>query len=157
MLNSDAIRFSMWGSQESIWAAHADKYARVAANKLTFGALDYAAGQVMAAGYNVIYDCNANRFEERNKMALIAKNNGGHAMVVYIKTPHELAIERITHRQNAQDALQKNPERARELVERFAKNIEVPRATETVVEISGEVPFDQQYELFKSALNRFGE
>ncbi len=157
VINSDAIRLSMWGSQEEIWKTHADKDARTYANQLTFGALDYAAGQVLAAGYNVIYDCNANKFDERNKMATIATQHGGEAIVVYIKTPHEIAIERITKRQASHDSLQKNPEKAREIVERFASNIEEPHDSEHVVELSGEVTFDQQYEKFIGALDIFRE
>lgn len=116
VLNSDSIRLSMWGSQEAIWETHSKPEARAHANTLTFGALDYAAGQVVAAGYNVIYDCNANKHEERSKMAKISEVNGGNAIVVYIKTPHEVAIERITQRQASHDSLQKNPEKAREIV-----------------------------------------
>lgn len=154
VLNSDSIRLSMWGSQEAIWETHVNLEARALNNQLTFGAMDYAAGQVINAGYNVIYDCNANKYQERHKMATIAADNGGEAVVVYIKTPHEMAIRRITERQASHDSLQKNPEKAREIVERFAAAIEAPYETEFVIEISGEVPFEEQYQVFKQALDQ---
>jgi predicted kinase len=151
-LNSDAIRVSMWGSREAVWATHKNPAERARGNKLTFGALDYAAGQVLAAGYSVVYDCNANKYAERSKMAKIALKYGAESILVYIKTPHELAIQRITRREEAHDAISQNPEKAQELVERFARAIELPIPSERVVEINGEVPFGEQYKLFQSAL-----
>lgn len=66
-------------------------------------------------------------------------------IVVRIKTPHDLAITRITARDAARDTKVHNPEKARDIVSRFAAEIIEPTNQECSVEISGEVPFDEQY------------
>lgn len=152
-LNSDAIRLSMWGSREEIWKTHADLEQRAHGNQLTFGAMDYAAAQVLKAGHSVVYDCNANKRWERGKMAELATTNGGRAILVHIKTPHELAIKRIITRNEAEDSMSKNPEKVREIVERFAAAIEEPTTKEKVALISGEADFKDQLEVFQAALS----
>ena len=154
VLNSDAIRLSMWGSLEAIWKTHENKEARALNNQLTFGAMDYAAGQILASGTSVVYDCNANGRQERQKMANIAINNAATAIVVRIQTPKELAVERINTRRAADDSHQKNPEKAREIVERFAAEIEEPLPDENVVKISGELSFEEQFAIFQNFVEK---
>lgn len=39
------------------------------------------------------------------------------------------------------------------LVDRFATVTDLPEASENVIEISGEAPFDEQYNVFTKSLN----
>jgi predicted kinase len=151
-LNSDAIRLSMWGSREAIRETHDTQEKRDFANHLTFGAMDYAAGQIIGAGTNVVYDCNANKRGERTKMRDIAENHGGLGIVVRIRTPHSVAVERGLNREETHDQPRFVAEKAVEVVERFAREIEEPGEGEYVIQISGEVPFNQQYEVFQKRL-----
>lgn len=154
-LNSDAVRISMWGDLERVKAAHVDPNDRVQGNKLTFGALDYAAGQILAAGYSVVYDANANKVAERRTMAAIAVQNNGLAVVVRIKTPPALAVQRIIERPQSHDQRQHDAAKAHEIVESFSKAIEEPDATEHTVEISGEQAFEEQYAVFWTAVSEW--
>lgn len=152
ILNSDSIRLSMWGSRDAIKETHTTPEQRVYANQLTFGAMDYAAGQIIASGYNVVYDCNANKHEERQKMQDIALTNGGSSVVVRINTPRDVAIQRGIDRVETHDQPKFLVEKAEEVVDRFAREIEEPTGDERVIEISGEIPFAEQYQLFQTQL-----
>ncbi len=154
-LNNDAIRLSMWGSHEAVLATHETKQARVHANALTYGALDYATAQAMHAGYSVVYDCNANKKVDRANMERIAREAGGMSIVVRIRTPELLAIERAQQRRLTNEYLRMKPEKAEEVVMRFAREIQEPDDDERVIEISGEIPFQQQYDLFSKKLAEF--
>lgn len=154
VLNSDAIRLSMWGSLEAIRKAHDNKEARALNKQLTFGAMDYAAGQILASGTSVVCDRNANGRQERQKMANIAIKNIATAVVVKIQTPKELAVERIITRRAADDSRQKDPEKAREIVERFATEIEEPLPDENVIQISGELSFEEQFTILQNFVEK---
>lgn len=156
-INSDAIRLSMWGSRDAIRATHATGRERVSANRLTFGAMDYAAVQIIKAGHSVVYDCNANKYEERAKMAMIAREAGGLGIVVRIQTPHAVAVRRGLEREEADDQPKFLVETAEQVVERFAKEIEEPSERENVIEISGELPFEGQYTIFEREVGKFRE
>ena len=155
-INSDAMRLSMWGSRAAIQAAHTTKEQRVVANQLTFGAMDYAAGQIIAAGHSVVYDCNANERAERTKMAGIARANGGMSVVVHLRTSREIAIQRILERQETHDQPRPVGETAETVVDRFAREIEEPDSDERTIEISGEIPFEEQLALFEQQLAQIG-
>lgn len=85
-------------------------------------------------------------------MTQIAVSHNAQAVVVRIKTPHELAIKRITSRQETEDSMQKNPEKAREIVERFARAIEESGDDENVVTISGTDDFLTQMKVFRQGI-----
>ena len=148
VLNSDAARMSMWGSKHEIKAAHANPTERTYGNQLTFGALDYTASQILEASYNVVYDANANKLGEREKLAAIATSHEATPIVVWLKTPTDVALSRITERQDTHDQMRHDEDKAREIVETFRLSIEEPGDNENVVEISGERPFEEQYHTF---------
>lgn len=152
ILNSDSIRLSMWGSRDAIKETHSTPEQRVYTNKLTFGAMDYAAGQIIAAGHAVVYDCNANKREERQKMHDIAVANGGESVVVRINTPRDVAIQRGLDREETHDQPKFLVEKAEEVVDRFAREIEEPSDAENTITISGEVSFEEQYRSFQQQL-----
>lgn len=148
ILNSDAVRMAMWGSLEAIQATHQNPEERKAANGLTFGAMNYAAQQALAAGVSVIYDCNANHIWERQEKHDIAKEQGAVSVVVRIRVPYDTSLIRVQQREESHDQRRISPEKARKVLDRFVAEIEEPTAREKVIEIDGGAPFDEQYQAF---------
>jgi predicted kinase len=153
VLNSDAIRMSMWGSLEAIQATHTSPEDRKHGNKLTFGAMNYAADQILQTGVSVIYDCNANHRYERQEKHDIADKNHATSVIVRIRVPYEVSLRRVQEREAAHDQRQMSAEKARGVLERFMDEIEEPDPDEFVIEINGEQSFDEQYAVFKQELD----
>lgn len=84
-------------------------------------------------------------------MEAVATSNGGLAVLVRLETPLQLAIERNQLRDATHDQRQMTFEKSQEVVARFAAEIEEPSSDENVVRISGQMSFEQQYEVFKQA------
>lgn len=153
LLNSDSLRFSMWGSLPAIREHHTDAIERSYNNQLTFGALDYAAGQIIKSGNDVVYDCNANTREERRKMADVALRFGGVGIVVRIQTPVDVAVQRLAGRDAADGQTNHSFESATAAVGHYSKQIEEPTTSEFVVEIDGRQDFELQYQSFTTQLD----
>lgn len=149
--NSDAIRLAIWGSRAVI-QDHRESHSRVINNQMTFGVMDYMTGQVLAAGYSVVYDCNANRRTDRKKLETLAHTYGAQAVVVQIETPYEVALERTQTRESVDDQVQFDKQKAEQILQRFKWEIELPTPTETVVHIDGQASFEAQWVAFKTQL-----
>lgn len=119
--------------------------------------MDYAANQVMAAGYSVIYDCNANRFLDRQEKSDIARRNGGFMVVVRIQVPYEISLERVQAREDSHDQRKFSLEKARSVVGRIVSEIEEPTSSENVILIDGQACFEDQYAEFAARLKDFRE
>ena len=153
VLNSDGIRMSMWKTLDAIHATHSDPEARAHANQLTFGAMNYAAKQILSAGQSVVYDCNANRLTERKEKHDIARETNAISVVVRIKVPYETSLSRIQYRDEAHDQRRISEAKANAVLERFMSEIEEPTNDEAVVvTISGEDSFEDQYSVFDAKL-----
>ncbi len=156
ILNSDGIRMSMWHSLEAIQATHASLEERKANNLLTFGAMNYAADQILAAGYSVVYDCNANHRYERDQKHAIAQEHGARSVIVRIRVPYDISLRRIQEREVTHDQRQISADKAQEVLDHFTKEIEEPDSDEFTIEISGELPFEKQYETFQQKIGGLG-
>jgi predicted kinase len=155
LLNSDAMRIAMWGSREEIENAHSFTHNRAYNNKLTFGGLNYAAEQTIAAGYSVVYDCNANSIAERAEKHDIAKKYDALSLVVRIKVPYEVSLERIQTRDDTHDQRRFTAEKAKEVLERFIAQIEEPTSPERIIEIPGDIDQQEQLAIFRSKLAEY--
>lgn len=153
VLSSDSMRIWMWGSLEAKQAAHDTLEKRKLGNQLTFGALNYATNQAVMAGYSVIYDCNANHITERQEKYDIAKAYGALPVVVRLRVPYETSLQRIQTREETHDARQFIGDKALQVLEQFTADIEEPSSNENVIEISGDIPFDEQYEIFEKFIS----
>lgn len=151
-LNSDGIRMSMWGSLEAIQSTHADAEERKQANKLTFGAMNYAMGQILQAGTSVVFDSNANHRWERDGTRQASAASGATSVIIRITVPYEVSLRRIQDREEAHDQRRISRDKAAEVLNRFMGEIEEPASDELMIEIDGESPFDEQYEAFMFAL-----
>jgi len=154
ILNSDSIRLEMWKTLDAIQSTHANPDERKYANQLTFGAMNYAARQILAAGHSVIYDCNANHLWERQEKHDIARETDALSIVIRITVPYDLSLERIQQREVSHDSRRISSDKAGEILERFMNEIEEPTTDEHVIKIDGAQSFDEQFQSFQSQLEQ---
>lgn len=155
LLNSDAIRIAMWRSLDEVHAAHATAESRRLNNQLAFGAMNYATEQTLKAGYSVVYDCNANHRAERQEKHDVVTKYDGLSVVVRLRVPYELALRRVQDREDTHDQRRFDLGKANSVLERFTNEIEEPTPDEHVIEIAGDIPFEEQYKQFMQKLEEF--
>lgn len=139
-ISSDDIRPYMYAAEKAVRNPRN--------NPAVFGALDYVAEKLLAAGLSTIYDANFNRRKDREKHRLYAEKIGARTVVLWIKTPLETARRRETVRAAAGESLAIPPERYRQLVD----SLQEPAAGEDVVAIDGLAPFEKQLQMFNGQL-----
>lgn len=149
-LNSDALRIAMFKTPENIEVIRQNDNARLYVD--VFGAMDYAAYQVLKAGHSVIYDAQQTKRENRHNIESIASESGALPILVWVKTSRETALRRGQERDASNDSHQYTAEKMAYLIDRFESVTDMPEPTENTIEISGEVPFDQQYDVFQQKL-----
>lgn len=91
---------------------------------------------LLAEGGNVIFDTNFNFYRDRERLRQIASKYGAQTIVIWVRTPKELARERATknaHKQHTR-VLGDMPV---EHFERISGNLEPPREGEHVIEFDG--------------------
>lgn len=153
-LNSDALRVSMFGSLEKIdHIRHHGDRSRLYED--VFGAMDYAARQALLAGHSVIYDAQQTKRENRRGIEKIAAETGAIPLLIWMKTSREVALQRGQEREARDDSQQYDAEKMAYLIDRFDKVNDLPEPDENVIEISGEVPFQEQYEAFIKGVESF--
>lgn len=149
-LNGDTLRIEMYGSVEEL-----DRYKSIdptLSKEKIFNALNYAAKQVLSAGYWVVYESNNNKHSIRQGLEGIAKEYDAVPVVIWVQTPPDLAIRRGQEREVTADSRRFDESKAREIVERHIANTDEPGEEEHVIKIDGTIPFEQQYESFKKQL-----
>lgn len=147
--NSDALRVSMFGSLETIEQIRQMQRSRLYDD--VFGAMNYAAAQSLRAGHHVIYDAQMTKRRDRQRMDKLARDNGGQFVLIWLQTSPKAAIQRAQTREVRDDSHPYPLDKITMLVERFEQVTDMPGADEHVVEISGEVPFRQQYDVLRKA------
>ncbi|HSX28457.1 MAG TPA: ATP-binding protein [Candidatus Saccharimonadales bacterium] len=151
-LNSDALRLSMFGSLEMIEQIRISDRARLYDD--VFGAMDYAARQVLLANYSVIYDAQQTKRENRRNIEEIAHGSGAIPLLVWIKTSRETALKRGQEREARDDSHQYTAEKMEYFIDRFDSVTDLPEPTENTIEISGELTFEKQYLSFQGQLEK---
>ncbi len=146
--NGDSMRIALYGSVEEI-ERQTDMQS---VNRKTFGALDYAVEQVLAAGHSVVYDAHHNKRSMRSALEKLAKKHGATPIVVWIKTPHEVAIKRGQQRSSTIDQRCLSEEKMKENTERHMANFDEPVRDELVITIDGTVPFEKQFESYNAQI-----
>ena len=150
-LNSDAMRLAMFGSLERI-----DEIRRIDNARLyvdVFGAMNYAARQALKAGHSVVYDAQQTKRENRRGIEQLAQESGAIPVLIWIKTSREVALKRGQERDARDDSQQYDAEKMAYLIDRFDSANDMPEADENVVEINGEVPFEEQYHTFVTGVD----
>lgn len=151
-LSGDALRLAVHGSFEKIEEMRERQPRRVYAD--IYAAMDYAALQILSAGHSVIYDSQQTKRKHRQAAEKLAKQVDATPILVWIKTDANVAIARGQQREAAADTHPYSLEKMTMLTERFKQNVELPDENENVVEIPGDVPFDQQFQQFTEGLAR---
>ncbi len=155
VLNSDAMRLSMFGSHERIEQIRSTDKPRL--HDDVFGAMDYAAKQALLAGHSVVYDAQQAKRENRLNIERIASEGGALPLLVWIQTDPDVAKQRGQKREARNDSHVYSAEKMDYLVDRFSTKTELPEPSENVIEISGEIPFEQQYDAFLQKLEEIRE
>lgn len=148
ILSSDGLRMAMWQSLEAIAEAHSSPSERSKNNKLLFNGMNYATQQILKAGNSVVFDANANRRAERQEKHDIAASQNAVSIVVRIRVPYEVSLDRLQSREAGHDSRRFDKEKAAGVIDHFAAEIEEPAEDERVVFIDGEAPFEAQYQIF---------
>lgn len=146
-LNSDAMRVAVFGSLENVEKIRQSKE-HFRLNSEVFGAMDYAARQTLLAGYSVVYDAQQTKRSNRRNIEKIAAATGAIPVLVWLKTSREVALKRGQEREARDDSHQYDAEKMAYLIDRFDSVTDLPEPDENVIEISGEVPFEEQYRTF---------
>lgn len=150
-LNSDAMRLAIFGSLETMDKLYASGN-RSKLNAYTFGAMDYIAGELLASGVSVVYDAIHTKRADRVKQERAAQKHGAVPILLRVSVPREVAIRRTVERPAASDARKFTPEKAEEVIRHFEDTTETPAESELVIDINGELPFDEQYYSFQEQL-----
>lgn len=152
-LNSDAMRVAMFGSMETI--EHIRKTDNARLYNDVFGAMDYAAKQALKAGHSVIYDAQQTKRANRTHIEQLADEAGAIPILVWMKTDPSVALQRGQEREARDDSHVYTAAKMNMLIERFDRVTDAPEPSENVIEISGELSFDEQYALFDQAVAKW--
>lgn len=98
--------------------------------------LDKKTEELLEAGKSVIYDANLNRKMHRQDKYKICEKTGAKPILVWVRTPKELAKERATHVERAH--LWPKDETPHDMFDRIAGVIEKPTSEENPLEIIGQ-------------------
>lgn len=152
-LNGDSMRIAMFGSPEGIEKAYTEEN-RDQLNAMVFGAIDYAVEQVLAAGQDVVYDAHHNKRLIRQKNGEVAMRYGVVPVIIWIKTPFEVALQRGQDRTEQLDQRRKTEEDMRRVIERHQASMDDPDETEHVIVIDGLLPFTRQRDAFEAGVRQ---
>ena len=153
-INSDAMRLAIFGSNDRIEAIRASKQSFLL-NSQVFGAMHYSAKQILERGHCVIYEAQQTKRRNRREIERIADECGAVPILIWIKTDVEVAKSRGASRRATEDTHQYTEEKMEFLADHFAKSLESPQPDENLIEISGEVSFEEQYKSFQAQLHKY--
>lgn len=105
-------------------------------NLTLYSELNDITDQLLSEGKNVIFDTNFNFFKDRERLRAIAATHGAQTMVIWLRTPKELARERATKDAQLQHTRVLG-DMPLEHFERISGNLEPPREGERVIEFDG--------------------
>ena len=148
-LNADAIRVAAMGT---IQKAREFNEETGLLNSIVFGVIDYATAQILESGNSVICDYQHNERAFRVKRGTLASEHGAKPIIVWLKTPRDVAVQRGVTRDELLDQRQHSLEKMEALVDKYIDLIEEPSDDELVIEIDGTIPFDQQCKSFTEQL-----
>lgn len=115
--------------------------------------MDRIAEQMIESGKSVIYDAGRfNALKARKQInRLAAKHNAG-VLIVWVKTPPEVAAERAQTRESTDEQNQFDADLTRKIIARHDRLFSPPVHGEAYVEINGTDTFEIQYKSFMAQL-----
>lgn len=124
-LSSDAMRSVLFPDPTFTEAEHDALYQH----------LDTTTTELLSAGKDVIYDANLNRLSHRQDKYEICKQTDAQAVLLWLKTPRDMAKERAAH--TSRQHLWPPDTTPDQLFEHVASVLEEPAPNETFTEIDG--------------------
>lgn len=149
-LNGDSMRIALFKTVDAI-NSHPDKKHL---NEQTFNAIDYSVAQILKAGHSVVYDAHHNKRGIREGLEALANEYSATPIVVWVKTPHEVALKRGQTREAAADTRNMSEEEMLASMNRHMANFDEPYETEKVIVIDGTASFTEQYDSYITQLER---
>lgn len=146
-LNSDGMRLAIFGSLEAVEEVY-NSSDRKRVNDYVFGAMDYATEQLLSGGVTVVYEAIQRTYDDRRKMRELADRTGAISVLAWMKVDTETAVQRIQVRAESDEVRRFTQEKAREVVDHFTEQLDIPTPDERLIEIPGDIPFDQQFTVF---------
>lgn len=150
-LNSDAMRISLFGSLDKIKEMYYsdDRYQL---NDYTFRSMKYATTQILKTKKSVVYEAIQRTSSDRKEMEDIALECGAIPILVWMKTDPEVALKRGVARLPTPEHRNFDEKTMREVIKHFSDGLDAPAEHELLIEISGEIPFEEQYDAFVKGL-----
>ncbi|HKR81970.1 MAG TPA: ATP-binding protein [Candidatus Saccharimonadales bacterium] len=124
-LSSDELRFMMFEQPHFTNDEH----------NTVYRTLDYLTELLLNHGVSVIYDANLNRFQHRQEKYAICERVGAEAVLLWLKTPRDLAKERALHEDRSHFA--PKDETLESMFERITEVFEPPTETEHPIVLDG--------------------
>lgn len=125
-LSSDEARIMIWPEPKFTKEEHTQLYEY----------LDEQTAMLLEAGKSVVYDANLNRLEHRQEKYTLAVETGAEVVLLWVKTPFEIALDRRVNETAHHHLVPKN-ETPETLFKRVASVIEEPLSNETFIELDG--------------------
>jgi len=146
-LNSDKFRFEIYGE---------DLSAVDDSNQPIFNLMNWVTEELLKKRIGVIYDTNSNKIIYRKKFAKFAKKYNALYILVHLKTPLEIAEQRILKRGKLNSKEKNKYYRQIDISElnRFKNEIELPLSNEPVIEIDGTLSFVEQVRIFSDGVRK---
>ena len=148
--NSDAMRLAMFGSLDRIEQIRRTERSRLYED--VFGAIEYSTTQVLKSNISIINNAQMTKRRDRKHLSSLAQSVGATFVLVWIQTSPDIAKRRGQERASADDSHVYTAKKMNMLVDRFERVTELPTEDEFFIEISGEVPFEQQYVQFQKGM-----
>ncbi len=133
-LNSDRFRQHLFKEPKFTEEEH----------ELIYNALDYLTELLLAGGVSTIYDANLNNYQHRKDKYDIAVRTGAETRLIYIKTDAGLAKKRATEESGNKPPHRPFGNMDPRTFDRLINQIDLPRAHEPVIRISGDKQISDQ-------------
>jgi predicted kinase len=146
----NAVRFN--GDHMRVAMFKDPRLATRADNPKVFGAIEYAVTEVLKAGHSVVYDAQHNKLEDRKRLEALAAEHGAEAVIVWVKAPREVALQRGIDREELPDQRRKTEEEMNASIDFFMDALETPGLDEKLIQIDGTIPFEEQLKSFQEQL-----
>jgi predicted kinase len=144
-INADRIRYDLFGSINAGRTPENHRKTYELVNKKTIEALQSCR--------SVVRDNQNNSKSDRIWCKEQANKVLSKTIVIWIKTPKELAIKRGISRKGSNSQIKLSPQMASEFHRRSLAALEPPTGDEECIEIDGTLPFNQQFVEFRNKLN----
>lgn len=135
-LNSDEVRSAMFSNPVYTREEH----------DAVFKVMDYICEELIDKGISVVYDANNNRASKRKFLREISIKHNIKYLLLYFKTPIEIAKARNAEREGRAKVEE-------EVILRMERLIEEPADDEPHVEIDGTAIWESQFEIVKQRIN----